>query len=111
MTMMTRAPLVLGLALARTERAAGTAEAALPTARFGRAVVATTEHGTLLAEAADGPVFLVLASDASICGRDGPLRLDDIREGDLLRWQAEDRQHITMVDELWVTPRPPEGRR
>jgi hypothetical protein len=48
-------------------------------------------------------VYLVLASDAVILGVDGPLGLEDIGEGDVLRWEGEDHQRISMVEELWVT--------
>lgn len=112
MRMIARAPLVLGLALARTERASHpSTEAARPTTQVGRAVVATPTHGTVLAENAEGVVFLVLASDATVRGLDGLIRLEDIRTGDTLRWVAEDQQRIAMVDELWVTQPAPEGRR
>ncbi len=60
----------------------------------------------MLAENDAGVVFLVLASDAMVRGLAGPLRLEDIQTGDMLRWVAEDQQRIAMVDELWV-----EGRR
>jgi hypothetical protein len=98
MNVMARLPLVIGLALARTERAATP-----PRQQVARAVVATTKHGTVVAENGDGLVYLVLASDAVILGVDGPLGLEDIGEGDVLRWEGEDHQRISMVEELWVT--------
>jgi hypothetical protein len=111
MKMMARAPLVLGLALARTERALRpSTDAVHLTIQTGRAVVATPQDGTVLAENDDGVVLLVLASDATIRGLDGPLPIEDLRAGDMLRWVAETHQRIAMIDELRVTERAPERR-
>lgn len=101
---MSRTPLVLTLAVAARGRLADLAPATTSAAaRSGRVSGVVGNDSTLLAETERGPVLLVLAWDATISDRHGPLQLADIRVGDLVEWSGIGH-NVAMVNRLTVLP-------
>ena len=98
-----RTPMILTLALASLARTRDlVAEARTGTRRSGWVVHATAEDGTILTQTEQGPVFLMVASDAAIRGDHGDLTLADVARGDAIEWVGADGQSVVMVDRLWV---------
>lgn len=104
-THVSRAPLVLSLALASLGRIAGRTPAGLPGKReAGRIVSVAPEDGALLVDSDRGPVLLIVAWEATIRRLDTEVTLRDIRVGDAVEWTDEGGQNVTMVDDLHVVP-------
>ena len=101
---MLRTPLVLTLALATRGGLADPTPATPAAARSGRVSGVVGNDGTLLAETERGPVLLIVAWDATIWGRHGPLHLVDVRVGDRVEWSGANGQSVAMVDHLTVLP-------
>jgi hypothetical protein len=102
---VSRAPLVLTLALASLGRIAGRTPAGLAGRReAGRIVSVVPDDGALLVDTDRGPVLLIVAWEATIRRRDAVVTLRDVRVGDAVEWTDEAAQNVAMVDALDVTP-------
>lgn len=102
---MSRAPLVLTLALASLGRIAGRTPAGLPGRREGGRVVSVVpDDGALLVDTDRGPVLLIVAWDATIRRLETVVTLREVRVGDAVEWSDEGGQSVAMVDDLDVVP-------
>lgn len=102
---MTRAALVLSLALAGLGRLVARTPAGVPdTPQSGRVVSLVPDDGALLVDTERGPVLLLVTWDASIRGPHGVFAFKDIRTGDAVQWIDDGAQSVAMIDDLRVAP-------
>ena len=102
---MVRRPLVVAFTVRTRGRLADAVPAtSTGAARSGRVSGIVGNDGTLLAETDGGPVLLIVAWDAMISGRQGLLRLTDVRVGDFVQWSGDQGQSVALVDRLTVLP-------
>jgi len=101
---MTRACLILALAVAEQGRTrAPQLDARPPLSRVGT-VIATTADGALTVAMRYGrSTLLVLASDAWIRMATGPATLADIAVGDVVTWLGDASQPVSYVTDITVT--------
>ena len=93
---MERADLIFALAIAAQGRST---QALVP--RLGEVVTAAPD-GLLVVDTRHGRALLVLASDARIEMRAGPVTRDAIRPGDMVTWHADTADPVTYVTDLTV---------
>jgi hypothetical protein len=104
-THVSRAPLVLTLALASFGRIAGRTPAGRPgTRETGRIVSVVPDDGALVVDTDRGPVLLIVAWEATIRRLDALVTLREVRVGDAVEWIDEAAQSVAMVDDLHLTP-------
>ena len=104
-----RTSMILALALAsRGAPAQGVRSIVNDAARSGHVLRGAGSDGTLLIETPQGPMLLIVASDAQIHGPHGSIGLAEVRVGDFVHWTGAVGQGVVLIEHLSVlrpTPR------